>query len=154
MVARLCRDICCPLCYPFNLFLLAGKTLLARAIAGEAGVPFFSAAGTEFDQMYVGIGAKKVRDIFRQARDAAPCILFIDEFDGIGKQRTSSTSDGEPFCACPLNAGQGISCQVVTEASLQMVQCALTTLACVKTAYQFGTRKSMYTQLQIGPLLT
>lgn len=72
-----------------------GKTLLARAIAGEAGVPFFSAAGTEFDQMYVGIGAKKVRDIFRQARDAAPCILFIDEFDGIGKQRTASTSDGE-----------------------------------------------------------
>ena len=57
-------------------------------------MPFFSAAGTEFDQMYVGIGAKKVRDIFRQARDAAPCILFIDEFDGIGKQRTSSTSDG------------------------------------------------------------
>ena len=74
---------------------IAGKTLLARAIAGEAGVPFFSAAGTEFDQMYVGIGAKKVRDIFRQARDAAPCILFIDEFDGIGKLRTASTSDGE-----------------------------------------------------------
>lgn len=65
-------------------------------MAGEAGVPFFSAAGTEFDQVYVGIGAKKVRDVFRQARDAAPCILFIDEFDGIGKQRTASTSDGEP----------------------------------------------------------
>ena len=81
---------------------VAGKTLLARAMAGEAGVPFFSAAGTEFDQVYVGIGAKKVRDVFRQARDAAPCILFIDEFDGIGQQRTASTSDGRRRTSCRL----------------------------------------------------
>lgn len=64
-----------------------GKTLLARAIAGEAGVPFFSVAGTEFMEMFVGVGASRVRDMFQQARKNAPCILFIDEFDGLGKAR-------------------------------------------------------------------
>lgn len=64
-----------------------GKTLLAKAIAGEAGVPFFSIAGTEFMEMFVGVGASRVRDMFQQARKAAPCILFIDEFDGLGKAR-------------------------------------------------------------------
>lgn len=64
-----------------------GKTLLAKAIAGEAGVPFFSIAGTEFMEMFVGVGASRVRDVFQQARKAAPCILFIDEFDGLGKAR-------------------------------------------------------------------
>ena len=64
-----------------------GKTLLAKAIAGEAGVPFFSIAGTEFMEMFVGVGASRVRDMFQQARDNAPCILFIDEFDGLGKAR-------------------------------------------------------------------
>ncbi|KAL3153794.1 hypothetical protein ABBQ32_013378 [Trebouxia sp. C0010 RCD-2024] len=67
-----------------------GKTLLAKAIAGEAGVPFFTAAGTEFMEMFVGIGASRVRDMFQRARDNAPCILFIDEFDGLGKQRSFS----------------------------------------------------------------
>ncbi|KAL4452773.1 hypothetical protein ABPG75_008435 [Micractinium tetrahymenae] len=65
-----------------------GKTLLAKAIAGEAGVPFFSIAGTEFMEMFVGVGASRVRDMFQQARKNAPCILFIDEFDGIGKARS------------------------------------------------------------------
>jgi len=64
-----------------------GKTLLAKAIAGEAGVPFFSIAGTEFMEMFVGVGASRVRDMFQQARKNAPCILFIDEFDGLGKAR-------------------------------------------------------------------
>ena len=64
-----------------------GKTLLAKAIAGEAGVPFFSIAGTEFMEMFVGVGASRVRDMFQQARENAPCILFIDEFDGLGKAR-------------------------------------------------------------------
>ena len=64
-----------------------GKTLLAKAIAGEAGVPFFSIAGTEFMEMFVGVGASRVRDMFQQARARAPCILFIDEFDGLGKAR-------------------------------------------------------------------
>ena len=73
----------------------AGKTLLAKAVAGEAGVPFLSVAGTEFDQLYVGIGAARVRDMFRQAREAAPCILFIDEFDGIGKQRSMTSANGD-----------------------------------------------------------
>ncbi|DBA75980.1 TPA: hypothetical protein ACH3X2_008914 [Trebouxia sp. C0005] len=67
-----------------------GKTLLAKAIAGEAGVPFFTAAGTEFMEMFVGIGASRVRDMFQRARANAPCILFIDEFDGLGKQRSFS----------------------------------------------------------------
>jgi cell division protease FtsH len=67
----------------------AGKTLLAKAVAGEAGVPFFSAAGTEFMEVFVGVGASRVRDMFERARKAAPCILFIDEFDGIGQQRSS-----------------------------------------------------------------
>jgi cell division protease FtsH len=64
-----------------------GKTLLARAVAGEAGVPFYSIAGTEFMEMFVGVGAARVRDMFAQARKNAPCILFIDEFDGLGKAR-------------------------------------------------------------------
>ena len=75
----------------------AGKTLLAKAIAGEGGVPFYTAAGTEFMEMFVGIGASRVRDMFQRARANAPCILFIDEFDGLGKQRSFSAmgNDGE-----------------------------------------------------------
>merc|ERR1719159_976128 len=64
-----------------------GKTLLARAIAGEAGVPFTSASGSEFVEMFVGVGASRVRDLFKQAKDNAPCIVFIDEIDAIGRQR-------------------------------------------------------------------
>jgi cell division protease FtsH len=64
-----------------------GKTLLARAVAGEAGVPFFSISGSEFVEMFVGVGAARVRDLFEQARKAAPCIIFIDELDALGKVR-------------------------------------------------------------------
>ncbi len=64
-----------------------GKTLFARAIAGEAGVPFFSISGSEFVEMFVGVGAARVRDLFEQARTAAPCIIFIDELDALGKRR-------------------------------------------------------------------
>ncbi|WP_245191032.1 ATP-dependent zinc metalloprotease FtsH [Jannaschia formosa] len=64
-----------------------GKTLLARAIAGEAAVPFFSISGSEFVEMFVGVGAARVRDLFEQARKAAPCIIFIDEFDALGRAR-------------------------------------------------------------------
>lgn len=69
-----------------------GKTLLAKAVAGEAGVPFFSISGSEFVEMFVGRGAAKVRDLFKQAREKAPCIVFIDEIDTIGKKR-----DGQGF---------------------------------------------------------
>lgn len=62
-----------------------GKTLLAKAVAGEAGVPFFSIAGSEFVEMFVGRGAARVRDLFKEARKSAPCIIFIDEVDTIGK---------------------------------------------------------------------
>ncbi len=65
-----------------------GKTLLARAVAGEAGVPFFSISGSEFVEMFVGVGAARVRDLFEQARKAAPCIIFIDELDALGRSRS------------------------------------------------------------------
>ncbi|GLR49828.1 ATP-dependent zinc metalloprotease FtsH [Shinella yambaruensis] len=65
-----------------------GKTLMARAVAGEAGVPFFSISGSEFVEMFVGVGAARVRDLFEQARKAAPCIIFIDELDALGRART------------------------------------------------------------------
>src|SRR5438105_12256388 len=68
-----------------------GKTLLARAVAGEADVPFFSMSGSEFVEMFVGVGAARVRDLFEQAKDKAPCIIFIDELDAIGKSRAGAT---------------------------------------------------------------
>jgi cell division protease FtsH len=72
-----------------------GKTLLAKAIAGEAGVPFFSTAGSEFVEMFVGVGASRVRSLFKKARSKAPCIIFIDEIDAAGRKRNSSGGGGE-----------------------------------------------------------
>ena len=71
-----------------------GKTLLAKAVAGEAGVPFFSISGSEFVEMFVGMGASKVRDLFKQANEKAPCIVFIDEIDTIGKKRDNAGYGG------------------------------------------------------------
>src|SRR5665647_1013079 len=71
-----------------------GKTLLARAVAGEAGVPFFSISGSEFVEMFVGVGAARVRDLFEQARKAAPCIIFIDELDALGRSRVPGAFGG------------------------------------------------------------
>ena len=71
-----------------------GKTLLARAVAGEAGVPFFSISGSEFVEMFVGVGAARVRDLFVQARKAAPCIIFIDELDALGRSRSPGAFGG------------------------------------------------------------
>ncbi len=71
-----------------------GKTLLARAVAGEAGVPFFSISGSDFVEMFVGVGASRVRDLFRQAREKAPCIIFIDEIDALGKSRMNGYGGG------------------------------------------------------------
>ncbi|MBQ7677454.1 MAG: ATP-dependent zinc metalloprotease FtsH, partial [Lachnospiraceae bacterium] len=71
-----------------------GKTLLAKAVAGEAGVPFFSLAGSDFVEMFVGVGASRVRDLFKEAQKAAPCIIFIDEIDAIGKSRDSRFGGG------------------------------------------------------------
>ena len=71
-----------------------GKTLIAKAIAGEAGVPFFSISGSEFVEMFVGVGAARVRDLFEQARKAAPCIIFIDELDALGKARSGPSYGG------------------------------------------------------------
>jgi cell division protease FtsH len=71
-----------------------GKTLLARAVAGEAGVPFFRMSGADFVEMFVGVGAARVRDLFKQAREKAPCIIFIDELDAIGKSRLNNIGGG------------------------------------------------------------
>ena len=71
-----------------------GKTLLARAVAGEAGVPYFSISGAEFVEMFVGVGAARVRDLFEQARKAAPCIIFIDELDALGRSRMPGAYGG------------------------------------------------------------
>ncbi len=71
-----------------------GKTLLAKAVAGEAAVPFFSISGSDFVEMFVGVGASRVRDLFRQAREKAPCIVFIDEIDAIGRARGRNTMQG------------------------------------------------------------
>jgi len=83
---------------PKGLLLLgppgSGKTLLARAIAGEAGVPFFSISGSDFVEMFVGVGASRVRDLFDQAKKTAPCIVFIDEIDAVGRQRGAGLGGG------------------------------------------------------------
>ncbi|WP_334110064.1 ATP-dependent metallopeptidase FtsH/Yme1/Tma family protein, partial [Thermodesulfitimonas autotrophica] len=71
-----------------------GKTLLARAVAGEAGVPFFSISGSDFVEMFVGVGAARVRDLFEQAKKNAPCIVFIDEIDAVGRQRGAGLGGG------------------------------------------------------------
>jgi cell division protease FtsH len=71
-----------------------GKTLLAKAIAGEAGVPFFSISGSEFVEMFVGVGASRVRDLFKKAKENAPCLVFIDEIDAVGRQRGAGIGGG------------------------------------------------------------
>ena len=71
-----------------------GKTLLARAIAGEAGVPFYSMAGSDFVEMFVGLGASRVRDLFDEAKKNAPAIIFIDEIDAVGRKRGGSGMSG------------------------------------------------------------
>ena len=71
-----------------------GKTLLAKAVAGEAGVPFFSLSGSDFVEMFVGVGASRVRDLFRQAKEKAPAIIFIDEIDAIGRARSKNVNFG------------------------------------------------------------
>ena len=71
-----------------------GKTLLAKAIAGEADVPFFSISGSDFVEMFVGVGASRVRDLFKQARESAPCIIFLDEIDAVGRRRGTGIGGG------------------------------------------------------------
>ena len=81
-----------------------GKTLLAKAIAGEAAVPFFSLSGSDFVEMFVGVGAARVRDMFQQAESKAPCIIFIDELDALGKSRGGSVVGGHDEREQTLNA--------------------------------------------------
>jgi ATP-dependent Zn proteases len=81
-----------------------GKTLLARAIAGEAGVPFYSLSGADFVEMFVGVGASRVRDLFDQAKKSTPCIIFIDELDAVGRQRGAGIGGGHDEREQTLNA--------------------------------------------------
>ena len=81
-----------------------GKTLLARAIAGEAGVPFFSISGSDFDEMFVGVGASRVRDLFEQGKKNAPCIIFIDEIDAVGRSRSNNGGFGGRHDEQTINA--------------------------------------------------
>src|SRR5437773_1849978 len=92
-----------------------GKTLLARAVAGEADVPFFTLSGSEFVEMFVGVGASRVRDLFEQAKDKAPCIIFIDELDAIGKSRAGAS--GFIGARTPGFAGADLA-NIVNEAAL------------------------------------
>merc|ERR1719191_478415 len=71
-----------------------GKTLLAKAVAGEANVPFFSCAASEFVELFVGVGASRVRDLFEKAKSKAPCMIFIDEIDAVGRQRGAGLGGG------------------------------------------------------------
>ena len=71
-----------------------GKTLLAKAVAGEAGVPFFSISGSDFVEMFVGVGASRVRDLFEEAKHNAPCIVFIDEIDAVARRRGTGMGGG------------------------------------------------------------
>ncbi|MFN0059715.1 MAG: ATP-dependent zinc metalloprotease FtsH [Planctomycetota bacterium] len=81
-----------------------GKTLLAKAVAGEAGVPFFSISGSDFVELFVGVGAARVRDLFRQAREQSPCIVFLDEIDAVGRRRGASSAGGSEEREQTLNA--------------------------------------------------
>ena len=81
-----------------------GKTLLAKAIAGEAGVPFFSISGSDFDEMFVGVGASRVRDLFEQGKKSAPCIIFIDEIDAVGRSRSNPGAFGGRHDEQTINA--------------------------------------------------
>ena len=80
-----------------------GKTLMAKAVAGEAGVPFFSISGSDFVEMFVGVGAARVRDLFEQAKKNAPCIVFIDEIDAVGRQRSEERRVGKE-CEVPCRS--------------------------------------------------
>ena len=77
-----------------------GKTLLAKAVAGEADVPFFSISGSDFVEMFVGVGAARVRDMFEQGRKSAPCLIFIDEIDAVGRQRGAGLGGGPQGRGC------------------------------------------------------
>lgn len=90
------------------MLCIAGKTLLAKAIAGEAGVPFFSISGSEFVEMFVGVGASRVRDLFKKAKENAPCLVFVDEIDAVGRSRgTGEAADKEIACCCDGKAWLG-----------------------------------------------
>jgi cell division protease FtsH len=81
-----------------------GKTLLARAVAGEANVPFFKMSGADFVEMFVGVGAARVRDLFKQARERAPLLIFIDEIDALGRSRVSGIMGGNDERKQTLNS--------------------------------------------------
>src|SRR5699024_3109439 len=80
-----------------------GKTLMARSVAGEAGVPFYSISGSDFVEMFVGVGASRVRDLFEQAKNNAPAIIFVDEIDAVGRKRVAGRGGGREERGWTLN---------------------------------------------------
>jgi len=84
-----------------------GKTYLSKAVSGEAGVPFFSISGSDFVEMFVGVGASRVRDLFDQAKKSAPCIVFIDEIDAVGRKRGAGMGGGNDEREQTLNQFTG-----------------------------------------------
>ena len=80
-----------------------GKTLIAKAIAGEAGVPFLYASGSQFDEMYVGVGASRMRKLFKEAREQSPCIIFIDEIDAVAGKRNTSGEGSPSYARMTIN---------------------------------------------------
>ena len=98
-----------------------GKTMLAKAVAGEANVPFFSISGSEFVEMFVGMGASKVRDLFSQAKEKAPCIVFIDEIDAIGQKRNTGGRAAEEVVFGQITTGASNDIEQATKIARAMI---------------------------------
>ena len=111
-----------------------GKTLLARAVAGEAGVPFFSISGSDFVEMFVGVGASRVRDLFEQAKQNAPCIIFMDEIDAVGRHRGAGLGGGHDHALIPYVNSDFIYSALAQELGLDRRRRAAARLHAVRRA--------------------
>ena len=102
-----------------------GKTLIARAVAGEANVPFFTISGSDFVEMFVGVGASRVRDMFEQAKKNAPCIIFIDEIDAVGRHRGAGLGGGNDEAGQLSDMGTWSPAYAASKTALNAITCLL-----------------------------